>query len=292
MIQKLSIKDLENLSGVKAHTIRIWEKRYNLFNPERTGTNIRFYDHDDLKKLLNVTSILEDGLKISKICSLSDAEINNKIVNLQSHNTLISKHIVVNQLVLATLNCDISLFENVYNELFASEGMEHTIENVIYPLLIKIGVMWSVSKLNPAQEHFASQMIRQKLFTAIDALPYKKSKEKYVLYLPEHEHHEIGLLYAYYLLKKAGNECIYLGPNVPIIDAATCANSADATKVLCMFTIKYSENQLSSYLNKMKANFENQQILFSGICGTELMHMNRKSCTFLHEIQDLKNEIA
>jgi DNA-binding transcriptional MerR regulator len=289
MNKGLSIKDLENLSGVKAHTIRMWEKRHNIFDPDRTETNIRLYCNDDLKKLLNIASVLEHGMKISKVSSLSTEELNNQIELLQQENVDASKKIIINELIVATLKCNVTDFEGRYKNYVDDKGLEKTIEDIIYPLLIRIGMMWTVSKLNPSQEHFASQMIRQKLFTAIDNLPVATSTERFVLYLPDNEDHEIGLLYAYYLIKKAGHECVYLGPSVPIVDVGECCVNAKATSVLCTFTIQRKSEVFRTYFDKMKEACPSQNLYIHGVPKEGVSPFSGLNLNFLHDVEDLKN---
>jgi DNA-binding transcriptional MerR regulator len=290
MNKRLSIKDLENLSGIKAHTIRMWEKRHNIFDPERTETNIRLYSSDDLTKLLNISSVLEHGMKISKVSTLSRAELNDQIEILQQENVEASKKIIINKLIVATLKCNVSDFEKTYKNHSTKNGLEDTMEKIIYPMLIQIGLMWTVSKLNPSQEHFASQMIRQKLFSAIDLLPNASKKDsRFVLYLPDDEDHEIGLLYAYYLIKKAGHECIYLGPSVPVVDVGECCANSLATSVLCTFTIPRHDDVLNTYLNTMKVVCPSAKLLVHGLPSHIDNQLNDPQFNFLYDLQDLKN---
>ncbi len=287
----LSIRDLENLSGIKAHTIRIWEKRYNLFDPDRTETNIRNYSHEDLKKLLNIVSVLDNGMKISKATSLSEEELYLEIESLQHENLESAKKIVVNELVVATLQCNVLSFEETYSRALENYGMEKAIEEIIYPLLVRIGLMWTVSKLNPAQEHFASQMVRQKLFAAIDKLPSEKTEKKYLLFLADNEDHEIGLLYGYFLIKQAGHECIYLGPSVPLDDVANCCKIASITDVLSIFTIPRPEELMHTYLSKMGSLIKEANIHISGVAEEFKADLPKNRFNFLHKIIDLKNII-
>lgn len=292
MYSSLSIKDLENLSGIKAHTIRMWEKRHNIFDPNRTDTNIRLYNNDDLKKLLNIASVLEHGMKISQVIALSTTELNREIEQLQLQNIDAARKIVINELIVATLQCNVVSFETTYCEYSKRNNMEQAMEEIIYPLLVRIGLMWTVSKLNPAQEHFASQMVRQKLFSAIDTLPIAKSPARFVLYLPNNEDHEIGLLYAYYLIKKNGHECIYLGPNVPLVDVGKCCKNAEATHLLCAFTIQRPLAMLQTYVADMRLTCPDQRILLQGLPRETSNLLGDQGLFFLHEIADLKNIIS
>ena len=289
MNKGLSIKDLENLSGIKAHTIRMWEKRYNIFDPSRTETNIRQYSNDDLRKLLNIASVSEHGMKISKISSLSENELNEQIENLLQENIDAGRKILINELIVATLKCDGISFENTYGSYAEKHGLEKTLEDIIHPMLVRIGLMWTVSKLNPAQEHFASQLVRQKIFSAVNTIPTKNQKKKFILFLPDGENHEIGLLYAYYLIKNAGHECIYLGASVPLEDVNEFSENAQASTIVCAFTIPRRPETIKKYLFKMSELFNGKEVLVHGINEQLATSMPSSDINFLYNIQDLKN---
>lgn len=285
----LNIKDLENLSGIKAHTIRMWEKRYNILEPKRTKTNIRYYDNQDLIKLLNITSILDNGMRISKVSTLTIEEINQQVLEIKSENIDGAKKIIINELLGATLKCDAISFETTFISYRAQHGFEATIEDILYPLLIRIGLMWTVSKLNPSQEHFASQLIKQKLFSAINELPLVATQRKFLLYLPEKEDHEIGLLYAYYLIKKAGYQTIYLGPNVPLVDVIECAKNSEATEILCSFTIPHSEDKITRYIDKMLNKLSFSNVLLHNAKLQDKKGDYASKAVFLNSLEDLRN---
>jgi DNA-binding transcriptional MerR regulator len=214
---KYSIKELEKLSGIKAHTIRIWEKRHRLIQPQRTNTNIRFYSDDDLKKIINVSVLNNNGLKISKIAGMSGDEMNRKILELTT--TKSESSIYIDQMVIAMVELDEEKFEKILVGLTLRFGFERTVVDVIYPFLEKIGVLWQTHHISPAQEHFISNLIRQKVIVAIDSLPIPaKTAKKVMLFLPEHELHEISLLFSSYRCRKAGFRTCYLGQAVPFDD--------------------------------------------------------------------------
>ena len=288
MTQSLSIRDLENLSGIKAHTIRIWEKRYSLFDPVRTPTNIRTYNPKDLKKLLNIVSVLDSGMKISKATSLSEEELSDEIENLALTNQETSNSLLINEFIISAIKCDIILFEKLFSKSVEQIGMENTIEDIIYPLLVKIGLMWTISKLEPAQEHFVSQLIRQKLFSAVNALPNVSSKEKYLLFLPEGEDHEIGLLYGYYLIKKAGKECIYLGPDTPLNGIIECVENANSSHILTQFVTSRANQNISEYLLKLVSHFGHKNLFVSGLCDLQIPSEHASKIRLLNSINDLK----
>lgn len=289
MKTNLSIKDLENLSGVKTHTIRVWEKRYNLIKPQRTATNIRFYENKDLKKILNVSSLISSGMKISTAAKLSTEKLNSAVENLQKNSKDTFETLLINDLVIATLNCDIFLFDKSYTGYRKKYGFEASVEKILYPLLVRIGLLWTVNKINIAQEHFSSQLIRQKLFTAINELSIKASASKFLLYLPESQHHEIGLLYAHYLIKKKGIQCVYLGPNVPLSYVKSCAETIKATHVLCSFTIPISKDKMAAYMETMNEYFKDCKVIIHSSRLDKLDTEKHKSMSFLSTIDDLKN---
>jgi MerR family transcriptional regulator, light-induced transcriptional regulator len=213
-----TIKDLERLSGIKAHTIRIWEKRFGLIEPERTQTNIRFYCDEELKKLLNISILNRNGYKISKIASLTKEEICDNIQKLNENTTDIESQI--ENLAIAMIDLDEAKFEKLLSHTIIQLGFEDSIINVINPFLIRVGVMWQTGTINPAQEHFISNLIRQKLLVAIDSqVPNETAVSKtFLLFLPEGEKHEFGLLFANYIIRKRGHKVIYLGQNIPLND--------------------------------------------------------------------------
>ncbi len=212
-----TIKDLENLSGIKAHTIRIWEQRYNFLKPQRTTTNIRYYSNDELKTVLNIALLNKYGFKISHIDRMQATEIQERVLSLDDPNAILEK--VVNELVQEMVNLDMDAFERIIAVYITEKGIERAITQIIFPFLEKIGILWQTGHINPAQEHLVTNIIRQKLIVAIETTVSRIKMEKtFLLFLPEGEHHELGLLYIYYLLKSRGANAIYLGANVPLKD--------------------------------------------------------------------------
>ena len=200
---KFSIKELEQLSGIKAHTIRIWEKRHKLIAPKRTTTNIRYYSDDDLKKIINVSLLNNHGVKISKIVKLSEEELNTEVFQLSEEKT--NSEIHIDQLVLSMIDLEEEQFEKVLSRLTLKVGFERAILEVVYPFLEKIGVLWHTGNISPAQEHFITNLIRQKIIVAIDSLPIpSKLSKRAILFLPENELHELGLLFCHYITRQFG----------------------------------------------------------------------------------------
>ncbi len=260
---KYSIKELEKLSGIKAHTIRIWEKRHQLIEPQRTNTNIRYYSDEDLKKIINVSLLNTNGLKISKIAGMSSDEINRKILQLSETKSEAAIHI--DQLVIAMVELDEEKFEKTLSTLILRFTFERTVVEIIYPFLEKIGVLWQTHHINPAHEHFISNLIRQKVIVAIDALPLPpKTSKRVLLYLPEHELHEIGLLFSHYRIRKAGLRTFYLGQTVPFADLKTAYEVHQPEIVLCAITSSLTRISLQNYIDKVANEFKNSTILLTG----------------------------
>jgi len=242
------IAELEQLSGIKAHTIRIWEKRYSLIEPERTDTNIRLYNDDQVRKLLNVSTLLSNGKKISKIALLTNIEINAHIAELQNEaGTDIIAASFINELVASMLEFDEPLFEKTFSKAVSKLGMYDAMLSVFYPFLQKVGMMWSTESAMPVQEHFASSIIRRKLMAAIDNQQVViTKKKKFLLMLPEDEWHEIGLLLSHYLIREKGFETIYLGQNVPYENMKLLTELTKPDFVLSFFIARKNEEGLKN----------------------------------------------
>jgi DNA-binding transcriptional MerR regulator len=214
---RYEINDIERLTGIKAHTLRIWEKRYNLVEPYRTGTNIRYYDDAQVKKLMNVCTLVNAGKKISKVAKMSERDVEAEVYLLQiSGSEQDASAALVTQLTIAMLEFDQHAFEAQLDRVVARYGIQNGISSVIYPFLENVGILWSTNEAMPAQEHFASCLIRKKLIVETARLPEPRDGSKPVmLFLPPNEYHEIGLLLAHCVLKSMGISTIYLGAAVP-----------------------------------------------------------------------------
>lgn len=246
-----SVKDLENLSGIKAHTIRIWEKRYSIFSPDRNEHNVRSYDSDDLLKLLNITFLNNFGYKISKISSLSIEEINELVKQIYSEKN--SASLAITSLKFAMFNFDTQLFHQNYKKLTETKSFEQIFYEVFIPLLDEIGVLWQTSTLKPIHEHFISSLIRQKLFTEIEKLhaENKFHREKvFVLYLPLNEIHELGLMFVNYLLLNKGFTVLYLGESVPMEDLVEMKDYFNEVCFVSYFTVKPEQDEIENYLKE------------------------------------------
>lgn len=216
-MDSFTIKDLENISGIKAHTIRIWEQRYQFLKPHRTDTNIRFYSNEELKKVLNIALLNKYGFKISHIDRMKEEEVKEKILSLTQLEA--QQERIVNELIQCLVDLNIEKLEDILDSYIQSRGIERTITQMIFPFMEKIGILWVTNHINPAQEHLVSNIIRQKLIVGIESVSTSlKVNKTILLFLPEGEYHELGMLFMYYLLKSRGVSTIYLGANVPLKD--------------------------------------------------------------------------
>ncbi len=263
MVNEYSIRDLEVLTGIKSHTIRIWEQRYGLLTPKRTETNIRFYFDEDLRFLLQVALLNDNGYRISKITKLSKAEINQIYEDL-----LIAKPepiAQINGLVSAMVDMNEVQFSKIYEENISKLGIKDTIIQVIYPFLNRIGLLWVTNKIKPIQEHFILNLVRQKIVAAINKLPtVQDSSKSCLLFLPEKEHHEIGLLLAQFILKQARFQVYYAGANVPLDNLSIVNTKLKLNFALTLFTIFPSRNKLQNYVEALGDSFKNTQVYISG----------------------------
>jgi len=214
------IKDIENITGIKAHTLRIWEQRYNLLIPKRTDTNLRYYDPADVKYILNVSILNRHGYKISRIAAMTTDEVRDKVMEISVRST--ERNEVIDSLIVATYDLDEDTFNRILNNQIIRNGLEITFIEVVFPLLRRIGLLWLSDSLHPALEHFVTNIIKQKLLIAIEGQSRKLPEGKrFLLFLPEGEHHELGLLFASYLLKQKGHDVVYLGQSTPLDNLKT-----------------------------------------------------------------------
>jgi MerR family transcriptional regulator, light-induced transcriptional regulator len=228
-----SINEVELLTGVKAHTLRIWEKRYGKFTPHRTSTNIRYYDDNQVRGLLNVCTLLDTGLKISRIMDMNDDTMNSEILKLAEQNTPENTEYYVNALIKHMLAFDEPAFDKVCSGIIVRMGMLDSVLRVFFPFLRKTGVLWTTNNAAPAQEHFASHIIKRKLLSAIDGLPVGAgSDKKFILFLPPEEWHELGLMLADYVIRSSSITTIYLGQNLPYESLALALEKTEASHLL------------------------------------------------------------
>lgn len=282
-----SIKDIEQLSGIKAHTLRIWEQRYNFIKPKRTDTNIRYYDDEDLKLVLNIALLKDNGHKISRICLMENEEMQIEVMKLMEKKLGFPEQI--QGLTLSMLEFDEDRFEKILSTNILQIGFERTMMNLIYPFFQKIGILWQTGSISPAQEHFISYLIRQKIIVAIDGQVVSTSSfnKKYLLYLPEDELHEISLLFSSYLIKSRNNKVIYLGQNVPLNDLINIYKDHNPDYLLTVLTTQPSPSEVQAYIYNLSESFKNATVLVTGhqVIGNDLDFPN--NVMLLNKIQDL-----
>jgi MerR family transcriptional regulator, light-induced transcriptional regulator len=249
-----SIKDLENLSGVKAHTIRIWEKRYNLLEPERSDSNIRTYNLQNLRKILNIAVLNKSGVKISKIADISEEELNHKVKDITLENK--ENSVAVNNFKIAMLNFDQSLFEETYNKLLACNSFRDVFLKEFLILLTDIGNLWTTNTISPAHERFISTLIKQKILINIERVQNVNPRDDmtYILYLPMNEIHDIGVLYVHFELMLKGYKSVFLGPSVPLENLYELQHVFENITYISYFTVEPVVDRVYDYLNEMNNN--------------------------------------
>ncbi len=264
MPTQYAIKDLERLSGIKAHTLRIWELRYGILKPERSCTNIRCYTSDDLKRILNISLLNNNGYKISKIATFLDDEL------VKHAQTILNKFVKesdqIDNLVLCMMEMDEEKFDLTICNCITHFGFENTMERIIFPFMRHVGSMWQIGIVNCAQEHFISQLIKQKIIVGIDSLSVEPAIKPltFVLYLPNKELHEMGLLYCKYLVKARGHKCLYLGQSVPFCDLKNISENMTPDVLVTIFTTPMEDFSPEQYITKLSNCFDHSKIAVSG----------------------------
>lgn len=246
-----SIKDLENLSGIKAHTIRIWEKRYDVLEPMRSDTNIRSYDIRNLQKLLNIVLLHNYGYKISKISKLSQPEIHKLVNEIISEKS--AKNHAISTFKMAMMNFDQALFFNTYNKLLSEKSFKEVFYTVFIPLMQEIGFLWQTETISPAHEHFITYLIKQKLLInteKVQILEPTKNDKIFVLFLPSNEIHELGLMYLNYEILLNGYQSIYLGESIPIESLIDLKNYFENITFVSYFTVEPKQEEINDYIKE------------------------------------------
>ena len=251
-----SIKNLENLSGIKAHTLRIWEKRYNLLEPERTDTNIRRYSLDSLKRLLNVTLLYNHGFKISKIASLNEDEIPELVRSIALKSN--SEQVAINAFKLSMINFDYDLFDTNYNEILQHHDFQYVFLNVFMPLMRELGILWQTGAISPSHEHFITNLIKQKIHLKTETLQRKKPQRGnhpiFVIFLPENEIHELGVLYLNYLILNSGFRTIFLGQSLQTSSLETLYSYNSKFYFVSYLTVEPNKEEIMPFLANFHQN--------------------------------------
>ncbi|XVJ67700.1 MAG: MerR family transcriptional regulator [Lacibacter sp.] len=266
-MNKFTIKDLENLSGIKAHTIRIWEQRYTFLKPQRTATNIRYYSNQELKMLLNISLLNKYGYKISHINRMKNEELREKLMSLTGSQA--QQERIVNDLIQHMIDLNIDEFEKILDQFISTRGIEKAITYIIFPFLERIGILWLTDHINPAQEHLITNIIRQKIIVGIENIVTPlELKSTVLLFMPENEHHEMGLLFMNYLLKSRGVKTIYLGANVPLSDLEFVVDLKKPDYIYTHLTTVMKEFNFEKFVNNLKNKFPNSPIMISGLLSS------------------------
>ncbi len=295
--KSFSIRDLENLSGIKSHTIRIWEKRYNLLSPERTTTNIRTYSLANLQKLLNITLLYNSGIKISKIAKIPEAEIASSVYALSSSKD--AREHAISAFKFAMINFDQALFRITYDELISKTTFSVLFWEVFIPLLEELGLLWQTDTISPAHEHFITHLIKQKIVVHTElqqSLQPRKTDKIFALFLPENEIHELGLLFINYELILSGYKTVYLGQSMPTDHLIDLQNYYGYMYYISYFTVVPTRDKLAKYIT----DFDKKLNAAAGskksqlwLLGRQIAHVNKnglpanvRSFESIHELKE------
>lgn len=271
-MSKFSIKDIEAITGIKGHTLRIWEQRYGIIAPKRTDTNIRYYDDDDLKLLLNITALNNNGYKISEIAKLKPQEIANLVISLS--NTANPYQHQIKSLIASMLAFDEASFHRQLTTNVLQHGFENCMMHIIFPFLNEVGMLWQVGSIHPSHEHFVTNLVKQKLYVAIDGQIGKENvnSKTFLLFLPENEQHTVGLLFANYILRSRGHKVLYLGQQVPLTDLANAFCNFTPDYIFSVLTTAQDLDFKQKLVIFLTSNWPKTQIVLTGsqVCHEEL----------------------
>lgn len=279
-----TIKELEFLSGIKAHTIRIWEQRYNFLSPSRTQTNIRRYNNEELRTLLSVALLNKYGYKISRIDKMQPHQRTEAVLQLQYPSAVDES--VINELIGCMVEIKNVEFEQLLNKHIREHGIEKTITEIVFSFLDRTGILWQSNRIRPVQEHIVSAIIRQKIIAGIENLSLaSKETPLFVLFLPEGEHHELGLLYVYYLLRKKNHNVVYLGANVPVKDVEYLIQVMHPCYLYLHLTSFQGSQKFQKLLQNLQAQSLDHTIIISGFVA---QLMKKSQAANIHLLQSLE----
>ena len=291
-----SIKDLENLSGIKAHTIRIWEKRYNILVPKRTDTNIRYYDLNCLQKLLNITLLHDFGYKISKISTYPEEQIPVLVNEIITKKTV--KHHAISSFKMAMMNFDQVMFMKVYDQILGEKSFREVFNEILIPLMNEIGLLWQTDTISAAHEHFLTYLIKQKLILQtekVQLMAPTKNDKVFILYLPSNEIHDLGLMYLNYEILSKGYRTIYLGESVPIDSLKDVKAYFDKIIFLSYLTVEPNKDEINNYVKTLKKEILNDEKTEIWLTGRILAHLDLKiineKISLFYSIPDVVNKI-
>lgn len=288
LMNAFTIKDIENLSGVKAHTIRIWEQRYDFLKPQRTNTNIRYYTNEELKTILNIALLNKYGYKISYINKMNAEELHQKVFSLSPRQAHQDR--TINELISLMADFETDKFEEILDQEIREKGIDKIISEIIFPFLEKIGILWVTNHINPAQEHLVTNIIRQKIMVGIEtAASHIRSNKIALLFLPEDEYHELGLLYVYYLLKYNGVKVLYLGADVPVADLEFIVKIKKPDYLYTHLTALPNNFNIERFMNEVRLKTGEVAVMLSGpftVSYKKLIPQNFHFLKSLHEVKE------
>lgn len=291
-MNSFSISQLSQFSGVKPHTIRIWEQRYDALQPQRSEGNTRFYDSLQLRRLLNIVSLTKTGRKVSKLCRMSDEDLyalQKEYIEQALEES--DYEYFVSQLISAGINYDENNFEKIFSHCFIRFGLLKTYREVIYPMVNRVGLLWTSNTIPPSQEHYITNLLRQKLFTSIDSLTTETDNNGgWLLFLPEDEFHEMGLLFANYLIRSHGKKVVYLGPNVPLSSVEKALEDTGAENLLLFMVHRDLPDQVKEFLEELKKIGKNNKIYIAANPDLTEDFSNEKGINWLYSIEDLEKQ--
>lgn len=286
-----SISQLAQFSGIKAHTIRIWEKRYNALEPNRSEGNTRYYDNSQLRRLLNISGLLKSDHKVSKLCAMPDEGLAELVKELHASFDETTEYFI-SQLIAAGMSYDEPYFVSIFSHCVLRYGMKDAYLKVFYPMLDRIGLIW-LSDLRPsAHENYISNMLRQKLFMAVDSLsPAKTTTDGWLLFLPENELHEIGLLFAHYLIRLSEKRSVYLGANVPLPAITAAVGEIRPSSLLLFLVHNDLVDSTQTYLDTIRKNFKDVNIYLAGNQDLISQLKLNKKVIWLKSVEDLEQRL-
>jgi len=291
-LDSFTISQLQRYSGISVHSIRAWEKRYQALSPQRTEGNTRFYDGNQLRRLLNIASLVNSPYKISELCSFPDAKLHELILQSFEHSDWPQDELFVSQMVSAAMNFDHALFEKVFSGALKHYGMETAYLRVIYPVLRRVGVMWSADSIAPAQEHFISNLVRIKLDSSIESLPVpRQSAPHWLLFLPENEFHEIGLQLAHYLIRQSGHRCTYMGSNLPPSSLQSAVNTVKPDYLLTFLVAGLDQQSDEIYIQELVKTFPSFPLFISAAADRLKAIPKLSNVVHLYSPGDLKSTL-
>lgn len=281
-----SISDLEKLSGIKSHTIRIWEQRYGILRPKRTDTNIRFYEDGDLQQLLNVALLNRHGFRISKIAEMSKEDLAEQVSNVSNFKFDFDAQLDV--LTLSVIEMDEIKFARIFDTHVEQMGFELAMLEIVYPFMEKLSLLWLTGSIKPVQENFITQLIRNKLIAAIEKEPMVVDRKapKFMLYLPKDEQQELSLLFMHYLLKKRGFQVVNLGANLALVDLKDAYQIHQPNYIFTVLSETFNREPVQRYIANVQAAVPNSHLLLSGYLVASQTIASHEKTTILPSLDE------